>query len=102
MGLGDINSIHLHKKHLNQPSGETNGAPGMVPPPCPSKAKPLLVKFPAPEKRGGWAEGALGSVRGRKAQTFPGSSRDRWRRECENRGVVGSGQEASQGRPFAP
>lgn len=51
-------------KCLNQPSRDTDGAPGTAPPLCPSKAKSLLVKSPAPERQGRQAEGALGSVWG--------------------------------------
>lgn len=58
------------QKCLNQPSGDTHGAPGTVPPPCPSKAKSLLVKFPAPERRAG--RGCSGQCSGQKGTDFPG------------------------------
>lgn len=54
---------------LNQPNGDTNGAPGTVPPPCPSKAKSLLVKFLAPERQVG--RGCSGQCSGQKGTDFP-------------------------------
>lgn len=91
------------QKCLNQPSGDTHGAPGTGPPPCPSKAKSLLVKFPAPERRAG--RGCSGQCWGRKAQTSLGSSRDAGG-GCMKTGVGGGGggweEVASQGEPFAP
>lgn len=74
-GLGDSNSIHCTNM-LKSASGETHGAP--VPPPCPSKAKSLSVKFVAPERLLG--RGCSGQCSGQKGTDFP---RQQWRQTLE-------------------
>lgn len=75
MGLGDIDSIHCTNM-LKSASRDTHGAP--VLPPHPSKAKSLLVKFPAPERLLG--RGCSGQCSGQKGTDFP---RQQWRQTLE-------------------